>query len=123
MEIEKGFEEEIRSELDSLRAMELGSESYKVAVDGVTKLVDRTIEMEKFKAEREDKANEEDRLAKQMKEERIDRWVKNGIAVAGILLPIGVTIWGAKASFKFEETGTITSQPGRHFISNLFRRK
>lgn len=123
MEIEKLFEEEIRSEFDTLRAMELGSESYKVAVDGVTKLADRAIAIENFKAEREDKAKELERLNKQAADEKLDRRVNIGVTLLGLLLTTGVTIWGTKACFKFEETGTITSTAGRFHVGNLFRRK
>ena len=48
MKIEKLLNDEIQAEIESLGAMELGSEPYKVAVDGVTKLIDRSIEIKKL---------------------------------------------------------------------------
>ena len=123
MEIEKMLEEEIRTEFDALRAVELGSQTYETMVDGLTKLTDRAIELKKIEAEREDKKNEEFRANVQMGEERRDRWARNGIAIAGIILPLAVTIWGTRTSLKFEEEGTITTVAGRGFINKLIPKK
>ena len=74
--------------------------------------MDRAIEIEKL--ESSDSQNE-----KQMKEDRKSRLVKNCIDVGSIVLPLAVTIWGARASFKFEETGTITTSVGRKFMDKI----
>ena len=37
------LEQEIKSEIESLKDLEVGSEKHKNAVDGVTKLMDRSI--------------------------------------------------------------------------------
>ena len=60
---------------------------------------------------------------KQMEEEKKDRWIKNGLAAAGIIIPTLVTIWGTVKSIKFEETGTITTIMGRGFINKLLPKK
>lgn len=116
MKIEKLLNDEIQAEVESLGTMELGSEPYKVAVDGVTKLIDRSIEIKKLETERENQAL-------QAIEDKKDRWIKDSIAVAGIILPLAVTIWGTRASLKFEETGTVTTVMGRGFINKLLPRK
>lgn len=116
MDIQSLLNEEIRNEFQDLKSMELGSEEYKATVDGLTKLVDRSIEIEKIDVESQEKQI-------QMKEEKIDRWVKNGIAVGGIILPIVITIWGTKKSFEFEKEGTITTIMGRGFINKLLPKK
>ena len=59
----------------------------------------------------------------QMEEDRKDRRVKNGIAIGGIVLPLAVTIWGTFKTFRFEETGTITTMMGRGFINKLIPKK
>lgn len=127
MNIETQLHAEIAGELDELGKMEVGTEEYKVTVDGVTKLVDRAIEMEKLAITKEEqlverKFDREMRL-QQMREEKLDRYVRNGIAIAGILLPIGVTIWGTLKSFEFEKEGTITTIMGRGFINKLLPKK
>ena len=127
MEFENLLTEEIQAEIETLKGMELGSEPYKVAVDGITKLIDRSIDIEKYSAERKEKAEETELEAywkeRESTEEKKDRRIKDGIAIAGIVLPIIVTIWGTKASFKFEEEGTITTIMGRGFINKLLPKK
>lgn len=103
---------EIEDKLDELTNMDSSTKEYAVAVDSVTKLMDRAIEIEKL--ELSDSQNE-----KQMKEDRKSRLVKNCIDVGSIVLPLAVTIWGARASFKFEETGTITTSVGRKFMDKI----
>ena len=103
---------EIEDKLDELANLDASTKEYSAAVDNVTKLMDRAIEIEKL--EYSGTQNE-----KQMKEERKSRLVKNCIDVGSIVLPIAVTIWGARASFKFEETGTITTSVGRKFMDKI----
>ena len=127
MNYDQLLEKEILDEIEFLNKMEVGSEEWKTTVEGLVKLLDKAHDIEKFKAEHAEQV--ENRIAennwreKQAKEERIDRWVKNGIAVAGILIPVGVTIWGTLVSFKFEEEGTITTIMGRGFINKLLPKK
>ena len=149
MEIEKRLRSEIDAQIGYLGEMEAQTDEYKAKVDCVTKLLDRAIEMEKLAREHEDRVaaqeaeremkekqaeaelefkreqmNAENSLKiKQMEEERKDRWVKNGISVAGILLPIAVTVWGTKKSFEFEKEGTITTIMGRGFLNKLLPKK
>lgn len=119
--------EEVQDELDNLSDLELGSEEYKTTVDGLTKLIDRVIDIEKLESENKDKVenreNENDFKLKQMDEERKDRWIRNGIAAAGVIIPSLVTIWGTVKSLKFEEEGTITTVVGRGFINKLLPKK
>ena len=113
MEFENLLTEEIQAEIETLKGMELGSEPYKVAVDGITKLIDRSIDIEKYSAERKEKAEEKELEVywkeRESAEEKKDRRIKDGIAIAGIVLPIIVTIWGTKASFKFEDEDLLTN--------------
>ena len=127
MNLEKKLHDEIGREITILEGMEEGTESYKALVDGVTKLTDRAIAIDRFNAEVEEKAAtqkfENELKLKQMKEERIDRIVKNCLTAVGIILPIGITIWGTKASFEFEKEGTVTTIMGRGFINKLLPKK
>ena len=116
MEIMKLLSEEIQNELNELKRLEVGSEEYKTAVDGITKLTTQFNELDKARYE-EIKGNARDWY------ERRDRWVSHGIAVAGIVLPLIVTVWGTKASFKFENEGTVTTIMGRGFINKLLPKK
>jgi hypothetical protein len=127
MRIENLLHEEIEKELHSLEGMDTGSDEYKIAVDGLTKLVDRAIEIDKFNNECEEKSKErkfeEDMRIKQLEEDKKDRLIKNVIAGAGIAVPSVITVWGTLKSLKFEETGTITTAIGRGFINKLLPKK
>lgn len=115
MNMETLLYEEIETEFNELAKMTPGEANHAKAVDSLTKLMDRAIEMEKVTAS-------EAQAEKQMIEDRKSRIVKNLIDIGGVVLPLAVTVWGAKVSFKFEETGTITSAAGRQFIQKLFKK-
>lgn len=127
MNIEEMLRVEIKSELESLKTIELGTDVYKTTVDGVTKLVDRAIEMERLGIEAQEKVEareiEADLKLKEMEEERKDRWVKNGISVMGIVVPTVLTIWGTVKSIEFEKEGTFTTIMGRGFIQKMLPKK
>ena len=116
MDMSKMLNKEIQSEFEKLEMMDIGSDQYKATVDVLTKLVDRAVEVEKLNIEHENKIE-------QMKEEKIDRRIKNGIAIGGIVLPSIITIWGTLKSLKFEETGAVTTNAGREFVKRLFHKK
>lgn len=126
MNIRNVLENEIESEFEELGKIEVGSDKYKSAVDGVTKLVDKAIDLEKFYVEMEDKVNaresEADLKAKQIKNDKKDQIVRNGIAIAGIVVPTAITIWGTLTTLKFEEVGTVTTNAGRAFMNRLFKK-
>ena len=125
--IETLLHEEIQDGFDALSRMERGTETHKTTVDEVAKLFDKAIEIEKLEmeAKEREKAREIEASLKraQMEEDRKDRRVKNGIAIGGIVLPLAVTMWGTFKSFRFEETGTITTIMGRGFINKLIPKK
>lgn len=127
MNVDKLLCGEIRDELSELKKMEVGSESYKVTVDGITKLVDRAIELEKIDIESQERAEtrefEKEARLKEMKNEERDRLIKNLLTGVGLVVTTGVTIWGTLASFKFEESGTVTTIIGRGFINKLLPKK
>lgn len=110
------LEEEIQTEFEKLREMEVGSEQHKVAVDGLTKLMDREIEIGKVYLE------EQDKIATREADKR-NQLVKDSIAIGSVLLYAGLAVWGTKASFQFERDGTITTLLGRGWINKLLPKK
>lgn len=127
MNIENLLYVEIETEFEKLSNMEPGSEEYKTTVDGLSKLMDRAIEMEKVDLDAKEKTEarmRDDAIELQkMEDDRKDRIVKNIIGAAGVILPLLVTIWGTKATFEFEKEGTVTTVLGRGFFSKLLPRK
>lgn len=123
MSIQTLLNEEIKNEFNDLKKMELGSETYKVTVDGLTKLVDRAIELKKIDVEQnENYENRQIELSK-IEDDRKDRFVRNVLTGAGIIIPTAVTIWGTIKSINFEKEGTITTIMGRGFIQKLLPKK
>jgi hypothetical protein len=124
MKNETMLHEEIQGELEELSKLEVGSEKYKVAVDGVAKLMDRAIEIDKINADTQEKVEsreaEIDLKLKQLEEDKKDRKVRNGIAIAGIGIPAVVSIWGTLKTLKFEEVGTVTTLAGREHLRKIF---
>lgn len=116
MSIPTKLEIEIDDELEALARMEKGTEEYKVTVDGLGKLLDRAIEIERFENEQKEKDTVR-------KEEKNDRIIKNCLTAAGILIPTVVTVWGTIVSLNFEKEGTITTGIGRGFINKLLPKK
>lgn len=126
-EIKRLLESEVKDEIELLNGIEVGSTSYVNAVEGVTKLADKIIEIDKLAIDTDERriSREDENVIKnrQIDEDKKSRWINGGIAVASILLPIAVTVWGTKASFMFEKEGTVTTIMGRGFISKLLPRK
>lgn len=120
MKIETLLQEEIEQEFEGLKEIELGTKEYLQTVDGLTKLMDRAIEIDKNQSEKECKS-------KQAERDQNNEIVKNCIGIANIIIPLtvttAVTIWGTFKTFKFEETGTVTTIMGRGFINKLLPKK
>lgn len=127
MNIEHLLYDEIETEFETLRDKTPGSDEHKAIVDEIVKLMDRAIEMEKVNNDCQDKTevreNDQAMKQQQLDDEKRDRLIKNAISVAGIVLPLIVTIWGTKVSLKFEEEGTFTTIMGRGFVNKLLPKK
>lgn len=127
MSIKTQLSEEIKDEFENLKKVELGSDKHKIAVDSLTKLLDRSIEMDKLDLEYQDKyesrETEKELKEKQMKDEKKDRLVKNVLTGVSVVGGFGLTVWGTIKSIKFEETGSITTIMGRGFIQKLLPKK
>ena len=126
MSIETMLKDEIKDEMEELKKLTPGSEEHKIATDSITKLYDRVIEMEKLEAEAEErKRNREvdnELKQQQLEDTKKDNRIKNAISIAGIVIPVATTIWGAIKTFEFEKEGTITTIFGRGFINKLLKK-
>ena len=127
MSIRTLLEVEIEEEFNKLSEMNPGTEVYKVTVDGLTKLLDRSIEIEKHHDElvekKENRKIDNYYKSKQVEDENRDRKIKNWLTLAGIVIPSVITIWGTMKSLKFEKDGTDTTIMGRGFINKLLPKK
>lgn len=127
MKIETLLHNELENEFGELSKLKVGSEEWRTAVDGIAKLTNQALEIDKLNVEYQDRIEareaENDLKLKQMKDDKIDRIVKNGLTFAGIAIPTGVTIWGALKSWEFEKEGTVTSALGRIFMQRVGSKK
>lgn len=123
MNIENKLYVEISDELDKLNGMEMGSDQHRAAVDGLAKLMDKAIEMERIHIDETAKADNKAIELQKMRDENLDRLVKNVLTAVSVVGGFALTVWGTKTSIKFEETGTITTIMGRGFINKLLPKK
>ena len=127
MKVETMLHDEILNEFEELKKLEVGSDGYRAAVDGISKLLDRAIEYDKLDAECNERSLnrgfEEDYKLQLAEDEKRDRRIKNGITIAGIVIPSIITIWGTIISLNFEKEGTVTTIMGRGFINKLLPKK
>lgn len=124
MTIEGMLREEIQDEFENLAKMEVGTDQYKTTVDGLTKLVDRVVEMEKIDLEHEreterQKADEELK-AKQLKVDKTDKIIRNVLTGVSVISGIAVTIWGTLYTTNYEQTDSPTTTAERKFFGRLF---
>lgn len=127
MSVKNLLDNEIRNELENLGKEAIGSDNYKANLDGVTKLLDRQIEIEKLENERINKEmdREVDFHVKniQIKEEKKDRRIKNGITIGTFVGSAALYMVAFIASTNFEREGTFTTEGGRGALRNLLRIK
>ena len=116
MHVSNGLRMEIERELEAIKTMKVGSDEHCAAVDHVTKLCDRLIEMDRLEDEGYDKAE----TRKDEKKNRLIGYIISGLSIG---IPAAINIWAFKKSMKFEEVGTITSQAGREMFKRLFSKK
>lgn len=116
MHVNDKLRAEIDRELEAIKSMEVGSEEHSAAVDRVTKLYDRLIEIERLEGEGYDKTE----ARKDENKNRLIGYIISGLSIG---VPAMVNIWAFRKSMKFEEVGTITSQAGREMFKRLFSRK
>lgn len=125
MNLERMTNEEIETEMAELSKMQLGTDEYKATIDGITKLMDRSIKLKELEKDSKEKA-EALEAETRLKEEEIeidkkDKRTRNVIAGVSVIGGLGVTVWGAIKSWKFEEHGYVSSSAGRKFMDILFK--
>ena len=126
-EIRDLLEEEIKTEFEKLKSLTPGSKEHSEAVDGVVKLYKLNIEETEndraFRLKCHESTNPDFDLSlrqEQARDDRLNRYLRVGVEAAGVVLPLMFYgIW-MKRGFKFEETGTFTSQTFKGLI-NKFR--
>ncbi len=112
-ELKEALEREILQELDDISRFETGSEEKSKAISDLAKLYNLNLDHDgRILEENRDSFDEsykEEQMDAEAHHQKIDRWVRIGIAGAELVIPLIFSgIW-MKRGFKFEETGTYTS--------------
>ena len=127
MSIKYALDSEILNQIENLGNEAIGSEEYKANVDGVTKLLDRKIELEKLEFDREHKIEsrdiEVDLKRQQIYEGKKERRWKYGVAIGTFVGSTVVYGLAFLASTNFEREGTFTTKGGLDSVKNLMRIK
>ena len=109
------LDEEIKREFESLPSLEQGSEEHARAVEDITKL-------HKLRDDEYREVSENAEAYRQETERAIDRYIKLGVEIAGIILPLVFYGNWMRAGFEFESKGAFTSTTFmglfRHFRPN-----
>ena len=105
-EIKTMLDEEIKSEIESLKEFDYGSEEQTTAVENLTKLYKLRIE--------------EAKDAQEMAHEKKNQWIRVVMDTAGLVLPLAFYARWMKKGFQFEKEGTFTSTTFRGLF-NRFR--
>lgn len=121
------LEEECTKEIEELGKLKLGSDEYRMTVEGVTKLADRMIELQKIDIEREKEVKsrefEENYKLQQMEEDKKDRFIKNCLTGVSVVGGLGCAVVMGLISMNFEKEGTFTTEAGRNSIRQLLKFK
>ena len=119
------LKKEIEAEFLELEKIQIGTDDYKTSVDGITKMIDKSIEISKMEAEIDSKKEalyaETDLELKKQKNEHFNKMIVNILSGASIVSGVALTIWGTYKTLKFEETGTVTTTAGRNFINSVVK--
>lgn len=92
--------EEVDGRLVDLKGLDVGSESYKTGVEGVTQLISAASDLEDREKAKTDCW--------------IDRITKIVNTIAAIAVPVGIAL----VSMRFERTDTLTTDAGKNALRN-----
>lgn len=109
------LDRQITTELKELSNV-TGKKEFDERVRYISTMIEKSIELE----EMEDKKKAE---KKKTIIDILDKTVGYTINVAGIVLPLLVTIWGTKVTLEFEQEGNVTTIMGKGFFNKLLPKK
>lgn len=119
--------EEVESQIEEVHKISLGTDESKIAIDGVVKLADRSIELEKLRIQEEDLA-EKRNMDYELRSEQIKKEHLRGVIDIGTKVLIGLgglalSVWGTIYTTNFEREDNYTTSASRSWISGLFKPK
>lgn len=113
------LEEELQRGIETLGKTDPSSELYDEIVDTISALYKLKIEEAKVEIEyKKELARQESEYVKSKNERKL-QYIRTGVEIGLGLSSLVGSIWFAKKGFKFEETGTYTSQTFRNSLSRF----
>lgn len=123
MSLQINLENEINARFEEIEEMQVATDEYRKAVDDLSKLMDRAIELNRIDQTAYDKEKDRQVQLECKSAEVAEKRRENVVNIAGIITGAVLTVWGTVKSLKFEETGSITTSIGRGFINKLLPKK
>ena len=125
--IRQELEQELLGQIQVLNQLELGSKEHAMACESVAKLYRTILEEDKNEADEADKLAqlelEQERYEADAAQKKKESYIKYGLEAAGIALPLSFYAYWMRKGFKFEETGTFTSNTFKNLIQKFKPRK
>lgn len=130
MFIESDWNEEIRAKIAELKDLEVGSDEYSKAVNSISKMMETSLEYNRFAQEQsethikrrlDDKRLENE--ANALKDARRDNTVKNVLTLLSVAVPATLFAWATIGSWEFEKDYTNTNSPGKRALDKILSMK
>lgn len=120
---ETKLNEEIESQLEALSLKEVGSEESKSTIDGLTKLMDRSIKLKELEIERtiqREKVDTEYALKKEeFENDKRSKKIENAIKIGTFAVTCVITIGGVIYTTNFEREDNYSSTAGKNFVKRI----
>lgn len=113
------LEEELQRGIKALGDVKPNSDEYDAIVDSISILYKLKIEEAKSEIEYQKELVRQELDGEKSKNERKFQYIRTGVEIGLGLSSLMASIWFAKKGFRFEETGTYTSQTFRNSLSRF----
>ena len=116
------LETELQSKIEELGRTKVGTEEHEAVLDEIKTLTSSLKELKEVSIDAEDKRMNYELKSEQLIDEKKDRKIKNGIAIASLAVTTVTSLGLAYWTFRFDEKGSITSTLGRTILNKFIPR-
>ena len=116
------LETELQSKIEELGRTKVGTEEHEAVLDEIKTLTSSLKELKQVSIDAEDKRMNYELKSEQVSDEKKDRKIKNGIAIASLAVTTVTSLGLAYWTFRFDEKGSITSTLGRTILNKFIPR-
>lgn len=105
--------------LSELEGLTLGSEEHKGKLNEIKEVGELLNKFKVAECDAENNRRNHEVKVQQMQNDKFDRTVTNSLAIASLLVSIGMGYW----TFRYDEKGSITSTLGRQILQRFIPKK